>query len=370
MTILVIDDETAILEGTKRRLMRFLPPSDRILCASSSQDALRLFRSHLPDIVIADIRMQDMDGLTLLSLLQKEHHLFASIIISAYGQFDYAQTALRLGVEDYLVKPYTVQDLESALKRACQRLASLRSSQQIQLARTLSSALASGEPYLPSALEGMYGEPPPSSPVLLRFDGPVDPWPAYLHWHVLHKEERWMLLGGTMEEIVRFANSLTHVHAGISLPGNDLKVLQSHAELALRMSELSGMPRIVVFCEPWVGEGRTDIAAAFAMDYVSKHLGMAVSMEEICDALHMNYSYFSRLFKQQTGQAFSQYLLSMQMDWARSRLLDGYRVGDLAERLGYGSVESFSKAFARIYGASPRNYLALSSSHDECTEEI
>ena len=97
--------------------------------------------------------------------------------------------------------------------------------------------------------------------------------------------------------------------------------------------------------------------AACATDYIHRHLGSQITMEAVCEEMHVNYSYFSRQFKQQTGKSFSQIVTGEQMRWACAKLRKNWRVNEIADSLGYQNSESFSKAFARVYGMSPRNYL-------------
>ncbi len=357
MTLLVVDDETAILQGTERRLRRFLASADTILCAESASQALKLFSAHLPDIVLLDIRLQDMDGLTLLSRLQTIPHLFACLIISAYDQFDYARTAMRLGADDFLVKPYTVTDLESAVRKAWARLLARRETQSIQWERQLHGLLHDGKVYTASDFGGMQGENAPSLVRILTWNKAPESFYPFAHWHIFSLPDGCALISGSLEEITIWVSQMPDIHWGLSQPGTDLSQLYKEACAALEYSLMPQMPFLTVYCEAFQASRRPGSAAAFAMDYVQKHLDTEISMDDIVHQLHTNYSYFSRQFKQQTGESFSQYVLTQQMQWAYVRLTEGYRVSELADKLGYRSVESFSKAFARIYGSSPRNYL-------------
>lgn len=70
-----------------------------------------------PDIVITDIRMPGMDGIELVESVTKEIENIFFIIISGYSQFEYARQAVKLGVEDYLLKPIKKKELEAVLNK-------------------------------------------------------------------------------------------------------------------------------------------------------------------------------------------------------------------------------------------------------------
>ena len=90
--------------------------------AENGQEGLLLIRQTQPDIVITDIRMPGLDGLEMIKQLHAEGSGVVFIIISAYSDFNYAQQAVRYGVADYLVKPFTDSEMINSLKTACARV--------------------------------------------------------------------------------------------------------------------------------------------------------------------------------------------------------------------------------------------------------
>ena len=84
--------------------------------ASDGGEGLELIRREKPDLVILDIRMPGMDGLAMLRELRSEGNACRAIVLSAYSDFDYAKTAIDLGVESYILKPVKVRELEDVLR--------------------------------------------------------------------------------------------------------------------------------------------------------------------------------------------------------------------------------------------------------------
>lgn len=90
--------------------------------AGSGRDALSLIEQQRPDIVITDIRMPDMDGLAMIQAALDTGVPTTFIVVSGYRQFEYAYSALKYGVEDYLLKPIKRKELNAILKKISSRI--------------------------------------------------------------------------------------------------------------------------------------------------------------------------------------------------------------------------------------------------------
>lgn len=94
-----------------------------------------------------------------------------------------------------------------------------------------------------------------------------------------------------------------------------------------------------------------------ACNYVALRLGSRITLDEVAAHLHLNPSYFSRLFKKETGMTFIEYVTKQKMERAKE-LLDGTRfsVGDICEQLGYDNQSYFIKTFKLHTGQTPVGY--------------
>lgn len=94
-----------------------------------------------------------------------------------------------------------------------------------------------------------------------------------------------------------------------------------------------------------------------ACQYVSLHLDKKISLEEVADHLFLNSSYFSRLFKKETGETFIEYVTRMKMERAKE-LLDqtNHPIGKICEMLGYDNQSYFIKIFRAAVGVTPVEY--------------
>ncbi|MCR8633991.1 response regulator transcription factor [Paenibacillus radicis (ex Xue et al. 2023)] len=107
--------------------------------------------------------------------------------------------------------------------------------------------------------------------------------------------------------------------------------------------------------EIWEQSKRTEVVQA--CHYVSLHLDKRISLEEVADHLFLNSSYFSRLFKKETGETFIEYVTRMKMIRAKE-LLDqtSHPVGKICEMLGYDNQSYFIKIFKASEGVTPVEY--------------
>lgn len=116
MKIIIVEDEVLIREGI-RNLLESQEENWEIMGeAESGLSGLDLIRLVKPDVVITDIRMPDMDGLQMLEKAKEENLSFRAIVLSAYSEFEYARTAIRLGVTEYLLKPISIDEFFEALR--------------------------------------------------------------------------------------------------------------------------------------------------------------------------------------------------------------------------------------------------------------
>ncbi|RCX18211.1 two-component system response regulator YesN [Fontibacillus phaseoli] len=122
--LLIVDDEKNIRIGLKTMIEREFPGLYQVMTATQGAEALELYRSEGADVVITDIRMPVMDGITLIEKMSGTSgpddpgHRPIVIILSGYEDFEYAKAAIRYQVMDYLLKPIRRDELFAALRKS------------------------------------------------------------------------------------------------------------------------------------------------------------------------------------------------------------------------------------------------------------
>lgn len=117
--ILIVDDEPDLEPLILRRMRRKIRAGVYgFLFAQNGVEALEVLKEHPDvDIVISDINMPQMDGLTLLDQIRKVDPNIRAIIVSAYGDMKNIRTAMRRGAVDFITKPIDFDDFEETIER-------------------------------------------------------------------------------------------------------------------------------------------------------------------------------------------------------------------------------------------------------------
>jgi two-component system, NtrC family, response regulator PilR len=113
--ILVVDDE----QGMRELLTVLLEHKGyRVMTASDGAQALELVAHQLPDLVISDVRMPKMDGIGLLTGIRKTYPHLPVIMVTAYASMESTIQAMRLGADDYITKPFRIDEIRLVVEKA------------------------------------------------------------------------------------------------------------------------------------------------------------------------------------------------------------------------------------------------------------
>ena len=115
--IVIAEDEELQLNSLVKKVEKFCPGFTVVGTAQTGSQAYKLICEKAPDILISDIRMPVMTG---IELMEKARIMFPElqfIIISGFSEFEYARSAIRLQVSDYLLKPVETEELQKALNK-------------------------------------------------------------------------------------------------------------------------------------------------------------------------------------------------------------------------------------------------------------
>lgn len=115
LKVFLVEDESVIREGLRDKIPWEQYGFTFVGAAADGEMALPQIRKLRPDVLITDIKMPFMDGLSLSKIVSKEFPKTKIIIISGYDDFDYARQAIEVGVEQYLLKPVTRMTLRKVL---------------------------------------------------------------------------------------------------------------------------------------------------------------------------------------------------------------------------------------------------------------
>lgn len=128
--ILLVDDEEELRAGIRRKIdwetLGFTLAGE----AANGEDALELAEQIMPDVVLTDIKMPFMDGLTLCRHLKQQFPAIQIVIFSGFDDFEYARQAIGMNVFEYILKPLTAVELTGVLQRLKQNMDTQRAQRQ------------------------------------------------------------------------------------------------------------------------------------------------------------------------------------------------------------------------------------------------
>lgn len=122
LKMIIADDENIIREGLNRFIDWSSIGVEIIGLAENGSKALELILDRKPDIILSDISMPMLNGIELIELLRNHKILSEVIFISAYSNFDYAQSAIKFGAFDYILKPINEGELLKTVERCVDKV--------------------------------------------------------------------------------------------------------------------------------------------------------------------------------------------------------------------------------------------------------
>ncbi|SFT24893.1 response regulator [Paenibacillus sp. BC26] len=337
--ILLVDDEPMIKLSMRKILTDTHPDFVIVGDAMDGQEALEMAEREQPHVIITDISMPVMGGLELIRAIHEKGWKPEIVILSGYGEFDYAREALRYGVADYILKPIRV----SAVKELMIGLYE-KHRERIECCRTKSDLMFQ----------------------CLQVSGGL----FELIWKV---DERGVKAAA--EEVVRMILSY-------ELPDEQKKESLLDTAAAIRhQAEERGTP--LAFDLVWreqlsemiqdfhgmllheLGQvrgsrnwGKHSVIHEAIAVIQARYADPQFKLEELLSVLNISVTHFYNMFKQETGKSFISYLIEYRIEQAKGLLsqqkqLKTYEVG---ERVGYPDYPHFTKLFKKVVGVTPSEY--------------
>ena len=115
--IILVDDEEEVRKSIIKKIDWQSAGFQVVGDAENGQDALEKIEALKPEVVLTDIRMPYMDGLTLAGKLRQKYPSIKLVIFSGFDDFEYAKQAIKLNVIEYILKPVNVEELTAILQK-------------------------------------------------------------------------------------------------------------------------------------------------------------------------------------------------------------------------------------------------------------
>lgn len=343
MKLLIIDNKPLTGEMLSFMLKRERPEIEYVGQAYTARQGYRMAAELAPDVMIVDFAAPGMCEEAALCRLREQRPSAHIIVRTAFDEFTCIQQALRAGVSDYLLVPVRTEEMLDALDRCAGKRVAAR-------ARNRESAGRQGRD-MEALLE------------LLRDGQGTDAIQLAAQWLRSASRE------ATVEELCsRCLEAATQL---LQAPGQprelqgELSIL--YQDLIRALARTDSLERLLEVAASHLNQYALLVSRSArdqshhqinaAKDYIENHLGENLSLEKVASKLFLSPGYFSRLFKQKTGQTFSDYLACRRVDRAKILLATSdLQVSEIAKQIGYAEPNSFTRLFRSRAGVSPSQY--------------
>ncbi|WP_424767036.1 response regulator transcription factor [Paenibacillus sp. sgz302251] len=382
MHVLVVDDEKTIRDGIKRTINHAFPEIE-VSTASSAADALQVLLQHRIHTVFLDIMMPGMNGLELLAQVRHTHSAIKWIVVSAHSEFAYAQEALRLGARDYILKPFGKEQIIKSVTA----LEAEWSQQERQMSD--SSLLELNLKYLREAvfrrwvkgldigrfdLTSIKEEHDRFHLLAVKLDS--NPELTLKNFIVENVMTEYIgqhgrgfivnLDGDFLTGVVTLHANWTaeHFRSGAVLHLNNCLKVPYQFYLSPLLADFNAIPGEIrklnqngIDRAGDISSENKDDVIDIALQYIRSNFKENLSLELVASVVYLNPVYFSKLFKQRTGNGYKEYVTQLRMERATELLADPDRsITKIAELVGYPDVRHFTQVFRKKYDCTPSQY--------------
>lgn len=353
LKIVVADDEWLEVE-TLCHLLRDDTRTAVVGTATDGLTAVKMVQQVQPDLVLMDIRMPGMDGLEATRLIREELPQTQVVIVTAFGEFEYARQALSRGAASYLLKPVKVEELQDAVGRV-QQIQARQAAERLNLEGDVVRNLIQGRFSLQPAQEDelaeavRQGESVRAAAICRSLLPPAAAQDRPLLLALL--AELLAVLVRTARGAGADTRRVGELHTAwadrIAAVADRAQGLHCAGEMATAFTG--------VVTAGWTSGPKRLVARAQA--YVDSHYAAEISLESVAAHLGIHPAYLSRLFSRETGQSFVEYLSVRRLTVAKDLLSNlELTIDQVAARVGFRSASYFSTVFRRRFGQSPGEF--------------
>lgn len=288
---------------------------------------------HHPQLIITDIQMPVMGGLAMMRQLRQEDGAVSFLILSAYGEFEYAKEAVRLGTDSYLLKtelsPKLLREtLASIREKITSRQAMHKLTTRHQLFALISASIEPKDQSL---------APPQEVSKALS---------AYLRINTDREDCRTQL-----QNIVRECYSILGIYERYTpCPSAEPEAMEAWLMHEYdRLCDLNEYLYVKAYSPVIIN----------AWEYIRSNYGSSqLQISEVAEHVGLSSSRLSVLFKLEVGKTVNEYITEVRINEAKRLLRTGrHKVYEVSELVGYKTSQYFSQVFYQNTGEYPTAYL-------------
>ena len=354
MKALIADDDVFV----RKCLLKMLPWEElgfsQVLEAPDGSTALKTALEAAPDLLISDVKMPGISGLQLAEKLRASMVDVYIIILSEYSDFEFVQKALKIDVQDYILKPITKERLSEIAEKIREMSA------QMEMRKNY-AAFRDGA----DGMREMIREMLASGDARACADAFEDTARSRIRTEDLKPF------------CISFLRELYAQTAAVTYRRQELESTSRDALTAY--SEMKNISDVIAFvkeqCEKCAQlcarqTARTAGYVELIDEYIEAHYSdPELSVSSISERLHLSAVYTGTLYKQHRGISIVSRINEVRLRHAGELLMDaGENVRSISQRVGYVTPDYFSRLFSAVHGMSPSQYRAMMLHGDKAEE--
>ena len=342
LKIFLVEDEIIVREGIKNNID--WEKNGYKFCgeASDGELALPLIREYKPDIVITDIRMPFMDGLELSRIIKEEMPNTKIMILSGHEEFEYAKEGIKIGVEEYLLKPISRAKLLEAVNKVAEKIK--KEKEELSLENTNPKLIDRNK--IKNYLQ--VGEKQDLDIFLDDFfnNGNKEALESKIFRQYILMDA-YFVVSEFVEEIGGDKNTLP--------PFAIDEIMQSKESTRDYLQKL--LTKALEIRTTISGNKYGSVVHA-VIEYVEENYkNDDLSLNEIANHVSFSPNHLSTVFSQEQGESLIKYITDYRLQKAKELLCcTSKKTNEIALEVGYKDPHYFSALFKKMTGVSPTEY--------------
>ncbi|BCJ93869.1 hypothetical protein acsn021_14380 [Anaerocolumna cellulosilytica] len=334
--VITVDDELVIRSGITNFINSEFEDFEVLHSFSDGAEAIEFIKANDIDIIISDIRMNHVSGIELAKYIFEHKPYIKVILLSGYREFEYARSALQYGVKNYILKPTNFSEFREILFKLKLEL------DQRQVKKDQVLFMDKIKLFYSNILSGKKQE---AADTLLSVLEDV-------------KDNSYANIGQYIYDLYEIILDKLNLYLKLQLSidkFNLKQLLSQNSVQSLTYIALDILDRIsgLLLNEE---EASNEFLLQDIKEYMNEHLHEDISLQDVADKMFFSTVYFSRFFKKQTGETFSNYLLRIRMEQAVKLLEKNLKVTEISEACGYHDSSYFTRIFKEYYKYTPKDY--------------
>lgn len=414
MKVLLVDDLPAIVESLKNGVKWETAGVDKLYTANSAKEAKFILTNFPVDVLVCDIAMPEENGLELVKWVKNNIEEIECIFLTAHAEFDYLMQAMHLGSFDYILQPVKFEDVEKVLLKVKQKIQEKRHYRKLEdiTSKTVNQRNQILELILAKHTQGkdeaavkiwkdyleVYSYLFESCVVfqiildIVRWERltqrrspeavkqilentfinlleeysvkvAVTPYGEDNFWILVFAEQGLIsnkIWYQKIEEFFRFVEKNMDFSVAVYSILNETEddFVGIYHQLEIKKDNNQGRTSGIFVEQEIAGEGKGyHPAIKEALRFIEKNISKNLTRTDVANAVNISEEYFSRLFRQETGDTFKDYMVMRKMETAKQLLEDTVlSVSIIASKVGYSNFSHFSQMFRGYVGMSPLEY--------------